>query len=261
MDVTQYTYKSKKLPKEFEGFKVVQVSDLHDSVFGEKQSELLYETEKLSPDVIVVTGDVIDRNRTENLESSMQYIQQAVGVAPVYYVPGNHEKRAGIYPLLRERLIKAGVILLENQKLALVRGQGKITLAGMMDPFFFLPQDEKEPDNSLALFTQTLQKLLPQTEDGEFRMLLCHRPELFSLYTQCHIDFTFTGHAHGGQFRLPLIGPLYSPMQGIFPKYTSGIYQKGEYAMVVSRGLGNSVFPIRIGNSFELLSVTFQKEK
>lgn len=258
MDVTCYTHQSGKLPKGFDGFRAVQVSDLHDSVFGEGQSKLLFETQKLCPDIIVITGDLIDRNRTSNIKTSMEYVLGAVNIAPVYYVPGNHEKRWGRYAELRGRLLDAGATLLENKKLSLSRGGGSVTIAGMMDPYFFEPENEEDKDGYTARFAKGLRELLPPEEDDSFRLLLSHRPELFPIYAKCRIDFTFTGHAHGGQFRLPLIGPLYSPAQGVFPKYTSGIYHRGASAMAVSRGLGNSVFPIRIGNPFELVCVTFQ---
>lgn len=98
--------------------------------------------------------------------------------------------------------------------------------------------------------------LEPLIEEDTYTILLSHRPELFDTYAASQVDLVFSGHAHGGQIRLPLIGAVFAPNQGFFPKYNAGIYRKDRTQMIVSRGLGNSIFPIRLNNRPELIAAT-----
>ena len=147
----------------------------------------------------------------------------------------------------------AGIQVLRNEKVVLQKGTDTIELLGVDDPAF---AEESFVDDAAAM-DAALQKLC---DGSHCRILLSHRPELFDQYAAHHIDLVFSGHAHGGQFRLPGIGGLYAPNQGIFPKYSGGLYRKGNTQMVVSRGLGNGFFPIRIGNRLELVFVTLHTE-
>jgi hypothetical protein len=99
-----------------------------------------------------------------------------------------------------------------------------------------------------------------QSEDGAYTVLLSHRPELFDAYAANGIDLALCGHAHGGQIRLPLIGGLFVPNQGLSPKYSEGVHEKGQTKMAVSRGLGNSIAPVRINNRPELVVITLSTE-
>ena len=91
--------------------------------------------------------------------------------------------------------------------------------------------------------------------ESSYIILLSHRPELFESYVSCNIDLVLSGHAHGGQFRLPFIGGLIAPDQGIFPKYDAGLFTNGSTNMIVSRGLGNSIIPIRFNNRPEVIVI------
>ena len=247
--VARYRCGSHKLAPAFDGFVVLQVSDLHNKTFGQGQRRLLTQIAAEQPDCIVVTGDLIDCHRT-NLAAAMEFIRGAVRLAPVYYTPGNHEGRSPAYPRLRDGLEKAGVAVLEDQKVCLARKGSCIELLGLRDPAF-LPAD-KQQDNLV------LERRLSDMMEGDpdvFRLLLSHRPELLPLYAQCGVDMALCGHAHGGQFRLFRQG-LFAPGQGLFPQYSSGVHIKGATAMVVSRGLGNSEFPLRLNNRPELVKLT-----
>jgi predicted MPP superfamily phosphohydrolase len=103
-------------------------------------------------------------------------------------------------------------------------------------------------------------KLDELISEEEFTLLLSHRPEMFDTYVEKDVDLVFSGHAHGGQFRIPFVGGVFAPNQGLFPKYDSGIYSEGNTTMVVSRGIGNSAFPFRINNRPEVILVELDTE-
>lgn len=251
--VTRYRCGSDKLAPPFNGFTIVQVSDLHNKLFGKKQEKLLERVAGEAPDCIVVTGDLVDCHRT-NIAAAMAFIRGAVRLAPVYYVPGNHEGRIGSYRRLREELQQTGATVLEDQKVMLARQGACIELLGLRDPVFLPPGRRTDLD----LLEKRLRTLVGE-ESGAFRLLLSHRPELLPLYAGCGVDMVLCGHAHGGQVRLLGQG-LYAPGQGVFPKYTSGVHVKGATAMIISRGLGNSEFPLRVNNRPELVKITLQQE-
>ena len=248
--VTEFTYASDKLPKAFDGFVLVQVSDLHNKTFGVEQRALLEKIESVSPDLIVVTGDLIDRRRFD-MEPAMELIDGALKLAPVLYVSGNHEAWSGHYGELCAALESAGVTVLDDETFTLTRGGASIAVSGARDPDFLTSSYAQGTDTTdISRFLETR-----KSETG-FQILLSHRPELFELYVASNMDMVFSGHAHGGQVRIPFAGALYAPDQGFFPKYADGRYENGQTTMFVSRGLGNSLFPLRVFNRPELIAVT-----
>ncbi|MGB8455041.1 MAG: metallophosphoesterase [Anaerocolumna sp.] len=247
--ISNFEYSNDKIPQSFDGFKILQVSDLHNKQFGKNQENLIKKTKKIQPDIIVITGDLIDSNRT-NIDIAMEYVKQAKNIAPVYYVTGNHEKRSSEYTDLSIQLIESGVVILDNQTILLKKGNETIALMGLGDPY---------PCTWSVIEEQIVNDTLDTTVKevtGYFKILLSHRPELIELYANHEIDLVFSGHVHGGQFRIPLIGGLYAPGQGFFPKYTNGVIVNDNTTMIVSRGLGNSVIPVRIFNRPELVVLT-----
>jgi predicted MPP superfamily phosphohydrolase len=247
--VTHYPYFSSKIPKGFDGYRIVQLSDLHNKLFGRNQSPLLNRIALLHPDVIVITGDLIHRTPMTN---AILLVRRAMEIAPVYYVPGNHEGRyPHTYAKLTNILKRIGVVLLENQSVVLTSKTDRITLSGVQDPRFI------HTDNSSRweLFDYILSALADECET-EFQVLLSHRPEKLECYAYYGFDLVLTGHAHGGQFRIPGIGGVLSPSQGFFPPYAEGKLRRGETTEIISRGLGNSDFPLRLGNRPEIVLVT-----
>lgn len=253
--ISSFNYNSDIVPEEFNNFKIVHISDLHNKVFGKEQDKLIEKVEDLEPDIIVITGDLIDRRRY-NLEKSMYFINSAVNIAPIYYVSGNHEAWSGRFREIEERLIKAGVKIIDDSETEIRRGNSSIKLLGLSDPDFLTSDYINGTDTS-----KLEENLIRLSEGEEFEILLSHRPELFELYSDNNIDMIFSGHAHGGQIRLPLIGGLIAPDQGLFPKYTAGSYTSNTSTMYVSRGLGNSLFPVRVFNRPEIISVTLKSDK
>ncbi len=242
-----YKLSKENLPEEFKGFKIAQISDLHNAEFGKDNSKLLDILKQNRPDIIVFTGDLVDSNHT-NINISLSFAKEAVKIAPCYYVPGNHEAwlNKAKYDNLVSQLINSGVVVLDNKIVYLEKEGAKIMLAGLCDPDF-TDADKIEQNGVLDKWLGEI------VNDDSFTVLLSHRPEAFDIYADHGIDVVFCGHAHGGQFRLPFIGGLYAPNQGFFPKYDAGVYNKGNTSMVVSRGIGNSVIPIRVNNRPELV--------
>ncbi|EOR26335.1 phosphoesterase [Clostridium sartagoforme AAU1] len=253
--ISNYNYESNEIPFEFNDFKIVQISDLHNKMFGKEQSKLLEKIEKLSPDIIIITGDLIDRRRY-NLDKAMYFIKGAVKIAPTYYVSGNHEAWSGKYAEIKEGLTESGVHIIDDEMLEIKKGRSFINFLGLSDPAFITSSYIDGTD------TSKLEKYLNSWSDIEgFKILLSHRPELFDLYCEYNINMIFSGHAHGGQIRIPFIGGVIAPNQGFLPKYTSGSYSSDKTTMFVSRGLGNSVFPVRVFNRPEIISVTLKAYK
>lgn len=256
LNITTYDVSSKDLPKEFEGFKIAQISDFHNTQLGEDNDVIIDKLKEEKPDIIVITGDYIDC-RNPDLDCAERLTKRLVGIAPTYYCTGNHESRLpSELKLLEESFEKNGVKVLRNKKQLIKKGSSSIRICGIDDPDFFginMPQEDVEA--KLIKRINALEK-----DDGKYCILLSHRPELFELYCKTGINLVMTGHAHGGQIRLPFIGPLFSPSEGLFPKYAEGVHTNQITTMIVSRGLGQSQFPLRVNNSPELVFVTLHKD-
>ena len=254
LEVNEYEIVSDRIPEAFAGFRIAQVSDLHNKDFGEGYGQLLTLLSQINPDIIVVTGDLIDSRQTD-LDIALEFAWQAGKIARVYYVSGNHEARVPEYEDLKIGLVKAGVVILENQKVQITREGESITLMGIDDPSF---QEDYLFGDSESVARQAIEDL--KNESDEYTILLSHRPELFDLYVETEMDLVFSGHAHGGQFRLPFVGGLVAPNQGFFPKYDAGQFTEENTTMLVSSGVGNSIIPVRFNNRPEIIIVTLSNK-
>ena len=241
-----------RLPASFDGYKIVQLSDLHDAKFGENHLDVVNEVKSIGPNAIFITGDFIDRNRYK-LEQSLILVKELQHVAPIYYVTGNHEISTNDVARIKEELQQLGVRILSDEVEIITSDKNEsIAIGGIEDPLSSTLEDEEAV--KLAIHN-TFKRIPAET----FKVLLSHRPEQFDIYVNNQIDITFSGHAHGGQFRIPGVGGLLSPGQGLFPKLTSGVHEKEGSRLVVSRGLGNSIMPIRLFNQPEIVVVTLKK--
>ena len=247
LEINEYAIMSDKIPEAFAGFRIAQVSDLHNAEFGDGNEKLIELLSQTDPDMIVITGDLIDSRHTD-IEIALEFARQAINIAPSYYVSGNHEARVREYEDLKMGLAEAGVNVLEDQKVQITREGESITLMGIDDPSF---QEDYLFGDSESVARQAITDL--QNESDRYTILLSHRPELFDLYVDTGMDLVLSGHAHGGQFRLPFIGGLVAPNQGFFPKYDAGLFSVGSTNMIVSRGVGNSIIPIRFNNRPEIV--------
>ena len=255
LEVNEYEIVSDRIPEAFSGFRIAQVSDLHNAEFGEGSEKLIELLSQTDPDMIVITGDLIDSRHTD-IEIALEFARHAIKLAPVYYVSGNHEARVREYEDLKMGLAEAGVIVLEDQKVQITREGESISILGIDDPSF---QEDYLFGYAASVTSSALSEL--QNESEGYTVLLAHRPELFETYVDAGVDLVFSGHAHGGQFRLPFIGGLVAPNQGFFPKYDAGLFSEGSTTMIVSRGVGNSIIPIRFNNRPEIILVTLSNRK
>lgn len=246
--ITKATLHSERLPLHFSEYRIVHLSDLHSKRFGREQQVLVQKVADARPDLIVFTGDLVDSGKDDE-EASLILMEKLVELAPVYYVTGNHEWSSGRFSSLEQQLAAAGVHVLRNRATELAIGEDTIQLAGIDDP-----AQGEQTDHMLE------QAFLHVAEE-RFTILLAHRPEELALYATYPVDLIFSGHAHGGQVRLPFVGGLVAPNQGWFPAYTAGSHSLGRATMIVNRGLGNSIIPQRIFNRPEIVVVTLRKPR
>ena len=254
LELNTYTISSSKLPQSFDGYRIAHVSDLHNTEMGKDNEKLLTMLRDADPDMIAITGDLID-SRDTDIEIALQFVREAVKIAPCYYVTGNHEARVNEYGELKAGMEAAGVTVLEDARAEISLEDETITLIGVNDPSY---QTDYLFGDSETVMNTKLEDL--HTEHDGFTILLSHRPELFDTYTDHNVDLILSGHAHGGQFRLPFAGGLVAPNQGLFPEYDAGIYTEGNTNMLVSRGIGNSILPFRINNRPEVILIELQAE-
>ena len=253
LEIYKYNVKSEDIPSEFDNFRIVQISDLHNAEFGENNEKLLLMLKQADADIIAITGDMIDSRNTD-IDVAISFAQKAVNIAPVYYVNGNHEARVfGEYEKLKQGLTDAGVTILENSSADITIGDEAITLIGINDPTFRMDIVDDTMEQNIA---HQLVNVIPDNDN--YKVLLAHRPEYFDVYAG-KVDLVLSGHAHGGQFRIPFIGGLVAPGQGFFPEYYEGSHIKENTEMIVSRGIGNSIIPFRINNKPEIIVAELTK--
>lgn len=249
IQISEYTYTSDQIPSSFNGYRIVQISDLHNDVFFRKDSSLLKKIEALSPDCIVLTGDIFDNSYHQNIDDALIFTEQVTKLAKTYYVTGNHEdtSKKEIKKRFTDEIQKDGVVYLCSQSADLYSENG--------DSILLIGIEDKD------LQSDKLKKIITDRNKEEFRILLAHKPQFLKDYAEADVDIVFSGHAHGGQFRIPFTHQgLYAPDQGILPQYTEGVFTEGDTSMYISRGIGNSGFPLRLFNRPEIVCVTLQSQ-
>ena len=243
LEISRYEVKSQKLPESFDGFKIVQLADLHGAEFGEDGMELVEKVKELEPDIIALTGDFVTD------EGDLAAVKKLAGrlteLCPVYFVSGNHEFGSGLAVKVRNILERAGVKYLSNEYLTISRGEDGILLGGVEDPLAYA--DMLSPD-------ELAQKMNDAAPDA-FKILLGHRNYWMTEYPELPVDLIFCGHAHGGLVRIPGVGGLIGTDRRLFPDFDAGQFNNGRYTLIVSRGLGNSVSIPRVFNRPEIVCV------
>lgn len=243
LEISRYEVKSQKLPESFDGFKIVQLSDLHGAEFGEDGMELVDKVGSLEPDMIALTGDFVTDEG--DLAAVEKLAARLVKLCPVYFISGNHEFGSGLAVKVRNILERAGVKYLSNEYLTINRGDDEILLGGVEDPLAYA--DMLSPD-------ELAQKMNDAAPDA-FKILLGHRNYWMTEYPELPVDLIFCGHAHGGLIRIPGVGGLIGTDRRLFPDFDAGQFNNGRYTLIVSRGLGNSVSIPRIFNRPEIVCV------
>lgn len=245
ISVTRYRYQN---PEIKQSFKIVDLTDLHNFQYGDENCRLINKVKNESPDVIFLTGDMLnaDEERTDIL---MNLIQQLVNIAPVYASLGNHEieymQLSGNRNLIAQ-MEEAGATVLDKKYIDIEIKNQKVRLGGIYG--YVLSSDDKEDPE------QTFMEEFQDTD--RFKILLSHMPKGLLLWKSMEywdVDLVFSGHVHGGQMRIPFVGGLYDPEEGFFPTYTKGMYECGNGTMVLSAGLGSSRGIPRVNNLPELV--------
>ncbi len=243
LEISRYEVASQKLPESFDGFKIVQLSDLHGAEFGEDGMELVDKVGSLEPDMIALTGDFVTDEG--DLAAVEKLAARLVKLCPVYFISGNHEFGSGLAVEVRNILERAGVKYLSNEYLTINRGDDEILLGGVEDPLAYA--DMLSPD-------ELAQKMNDVAPDA-FKILLGHRNYWMTEYPELPVDLIFCGHAHGGLIRIPGVGGLIGTDRRLFPDFDAGQFNNGRYTLIVSRGLGNSVPIPRVFNRPEIVCV------
>ncbi len=257
ISVSNETIQIEDLPKEFNGFKVVQLSDLHNKEFGEGNKRLAKKIKRIDPDIIIITGDMLNNSQDipNNGEVLIKLIKNLNNNYPIYYVTGEHEEglyyedrnkyhKEGTKEAYEEKLSNLGVEVLNDRQITITKQDSKINLYGLKDHLSGEIQ---------------IKERLGETNENEVNILLSHRPFYFDEYADWGADLVFSGDTHGGMIQLPFIGGIVST-EGFFPEYDGGLFHKENSIMVVSRGLGNNPIPLRINNRPEVVGITLKSK-
>jgi len=244
---TYYELSYADLPEAFDGYRIAVLSDIHAAVFGEGNERLISKVEEARPDLIAITGDLIDGYEKlptdDQLAIAQALVEELTGIAPVYFISGNHDWNSGALRTLTAALEELGVIVLRNGYVTLDRGGDLIVLAGTDDPNG--PADMIKPEKFVGRIVES--------EGERFIVMLEHRNNNLPLYSELGVGLVLCGHAHGGIVRLPFTDGLLGPRRDWFPTYTSGVYAMGDTNMVVSRGIGNHTGVPRFLNNPEVV--------
>lgn len=249
LEISRYEVASSKLSESFDGFTIVQLSDLHGARFGEDGTELVDKVRELSPDIIALTGDFVTDE--SDLEAVEKLAPRLTELCPVYFVSGNHEFGSGLAQRVRNIMESAGVKYLSNEYLTISRGEDTVLLGGVEDPNAYADM----------LTPEELAAKMNEASPAAFKILLGHRNYWMEEYPELPVDLILCGHAHGGLVRIPGVGGLIGTDRHLFPDFVEGEFNNGNYTMIVSRGLGNSVPIPRIFNRPEIVCVTLRAEK
>ena len=247
---TEYELYYSNLPGAFDGYRIVLLADLHGAEHGENNIKLVNAVKAANPDIIAISGDLIDRFQAgkpveKQMEIAKTLVKQLVRIAPVYYVTGNHEWDSGAIRELLPMLEENDVYVLRNREVRLEINGESIILAGIDDPNG--PADMIKPDELI--------KSIRQGDSLDFIVVLSHRNYNLPLYDRLGVDLVLSGHAHGGMIRLPFTDGLIGPLLEFLPTYTSGVYTMGNTNMVVSRGLGNHLGWTRFLNNPHIAAI------
>ena len=261
LELSTYSVSSTKLPAAFKGYKIVFLSDLHINESSLYDS-VVEKCRGLKPDIIIISGDIVESSTSEldYYENSVATFAKKIStVAPVYWVTGNYE--ASLSPTnfatLVTKLNSCGFHYLNNSTVSIKRDGQKINLCGINDPLFGIENIFKYPVDDVTTIKSYLSQALPQNYKENYTILVSHRTEYCNLLSDSNVELILTGHAHGGQIRLPLVGALFAPGQGISPKYTSGQFAINSSQLIINRGIGASRFKQRLFNQPEIILIQF----
>lgn len=261
IEVLNYKICSSKIPKEFNNFKILQLSDLHSKNFGKENSKLISKVDEINPDIVAITGDMV--NDDFDYSSFQCIINKLIKKYKIYYIIGNHEQNVMVknyseFNNMIEGIKSSGVNILSNEKVNVNIGTEYINLYGMhMDLKYYRNLIKKE-SRGIDFTIKDMEELIGRCNKERYNVLLSHNPIYFDTYSKWGADIVLTGHMHGGMIKLPFFGGVFSPEHKFFPKYYQGIYKNGNSIMNVNRGLGRGSFCIRLFNKPEISVITLR---
>lgn len=224
------------LPPQFDGLRVAELSDLHGRSFGKNNVRLLRTLQKARPDMICICGDLFDEKT--DLTMLEPLLTGLTDIAPVYYVTGNHEWQVKNLREILQKMRAWGVTVLENEGRVLSRGGAEMVVAGVHDPCG--PYDMKTP--------AALVRELRSAQGNDFILMLSHRNDELTMWSQLGVQLVLSGHCHGGVVRLPFVGGVFGTRRELFPEYDAGVYRQDGTTLFVSRGLGYTNVHFRLFN-------------
>lgn len=263
LEVTYYTIKSKKIPNKFSRTTFVVLADLHNNLFGKNNKVLIEEINKINPSFIIIAGDMIVGNRTEDFQVALSLLTELASKYTIYYGFGNHEQRMipeGRYynygwKKYIEKLEQLDVLLLNNKSVKITKEDESILINGLaIDLEYF------QKNRSKKMTRDYLEEKLGKLDDKCYNIVIAHNPLFFKEYIIFGSDLIISGHMHGGIVRLPVLGGVISPQFDLFPQYDAGRFEEGEQIMLISRGLGTHTIKLRAFNRPELMAITLEKE-
>lgn len=261
IDVSKYEVASSKVPKAFDGFKILQLSDLHNRRFNKNNKKIVKIIEKQKPDIIVMTGDMVSSNST-GFSNFFLLVEELDGKYPIYYIFGNHEQRLSVekQSLIIGKLREYGVKVLNNQQEFITKDDESIQIFGLNQELIYYTNYLKSK-KTYSYETKDMENAIRKADSKKFNILLAHNPLYFETYEKWGADLTFSGHVHGGIIQIPFIGGFLSPERKLFPKYSGGEYEINDSKMIVSRGLGYTKINLRFFNNPEICVVELKSKK
>ena len=258
--ITRYSLSYKNLPEGFNGYRIVQISDLHGKYFGQGNKTLSEKIKGLKPDILLATGDMMSSTADDG-NAFLDFLDCFKQYCPVYMCLGNHEQIARWlnngstsekYNQFIKGIERRGVIVLDNSMKILEKKGDKISLQGLtLELYHYSRRDLDNSDDSLLLKTDYIDKVIGKR--GElFTILMAHNPAYFKEYSFWGADLTLAGHVHGGIIQIPFKGGLLSPEHIFFPEYDAGLFESDSTKMIVNRGLGYSKINFRLFNRPEI---------
>ncbi len=257
---------SSKIDTSFDGYKILQLSDLHSREFGENNINIVNKINKIDPDIIVCTGDMMNSTNDDG-HVFINLVKKISKDYPIYYIDGNHEQlveynNVGVYNDFISSLKDLGVTVVKNSEVKLKKGSSHINLYGLNIDLVYYSTKKALKEANIEYTEENFSKTINKEnfEKDKFNILLTHNPIYFDVYEKSGVDLILAGHVHGGIIRIPFKGGLLSPDQEWFPKYYHGLYTINDTNMIVSAGLGNDTVNFRLFNPFEMNLITLISE-
>ncbi len=249
IETSSYIVKSDKIPNEFNNFKILQLSDMHNKYYGENQNELIEKIDEVNPNIIVITGDMVSSKDTD-YTNFFEVIENISNKYDIYYILGNHEEdlsNENINKIIT-KLEENNVNILNNEMQSITIGDACINIYGLSKQF--------KTKNGIIQNIEVMDNLLNNIDTKSFNILLVHNPLYFEEYEKYNVDLVLSGHVHGGIIRLPILGGMLSPNVSFFPKYNKGEYVINNSKLIVSAGIGIGRMPIRLFNNLDIPVIT-----